>query len=123
MLKTLAPEFLTLPERALEMFPPRPPAFERTREAFPSDTGLTFDPVAAAECAADLTLSGLFDAQRDARLVEYHARNPENPSLLADVIDATLAATRPARFESDRHRGHWPRSCNRPCTREPSRRS
>jgi hypothetical protein len=105
VLKTLAPEFLTLPERLLEMFPPRPPAFERTREALPSETGLTFDPVAAAECAADLTLSGLFDAQRDARLVEYRARNPENPSLLADVIDATLAATRPARVESDRHRG------------------
>ena len=60
VLKTLAPEFLTLPERLLKMFPPRPPAFERTRESLPSDSGLTFDPVAAAECAADLTLAGLF---------------------------------------------------------------
>jgi Met-zincin/Domain of unknown function (DUF5117) len=101
VLKTLAPEFLTLPERLLKMFPPHPPAFERTRESLPSDSGLTFDPVAAAECAADLTLAGLFNAQRAARLVEYHARNPQNPSLLAEVIDATLAATRPAPSERD----------------------
>jgi hypothetical protein len=34
--------------------------------------------------------------------VQYHARNADNPSLLADVIDATLAATRPARADTDR---------------------
>jgi Met-zincin/Domain of unknown function (DUF5117) len=101
VLKTLAPEFLTLPERLLKMFPPRPAGFERTRESFPANSGLTFDPVASAECAADLTLAGLFNAQRAARLVEYHARNPQNPSLLAEVIDATLAATRPARLDSE----------------------
>jgi hypothetical protein len=100
VLKTLAPDFLTLPERLLTMFPPRPPAFERTRESFPSDSGLTFDPVATAETAADLTLAGLFNAQRAARLVEYHARNSQNPTLLAEVIDATLTATRPARLDS-----------------------
>jgi hypothetical protein len=100
VLKTLAPEFLTLPERLLAMFPPRPPGFDRTRESLPANSGLTFDPVAAAECAADLTLAGLFNAQRAARLVEYHARNPQNPSLLAEVIDATLNATRPARSDA-----------------------
>jgi len=100
VLKTLAPEFLTLPERLLTMFPPRPPGFERTRESLPANSGLTFDPVASAECAADLTLAGLFNTQRAARLVEYHARNPQNPSLLAEVIDATLTTTRPARPDS-----------------------
>jgi hypothetical protein len=100
VLKTLAPNFLTLPERLLKLFPPRPPAFERTRESLPSNSGPTFDPVAAAECAADLTLVGLFNPQRAARLVEYHARDSENPSLLADVIDSTLAATRPPRPDS-----------------------
>jgi hypothetical protein len=94
VLKTLSPEFLTLPERLLRLFPPRPPNFPRTRESLPANTGLTFDPVAAAECAADLTLTDLFNAQRAARLVEYHARDSSNPSLLADVIDAALATTR-----------------------------
>jgi hypothetical protein len=96
VLKTLSPEFLTLPEPLLKLFPPRPPGLERTRESLPSATGLTFDPVAAAESAADLTLTVLFNPQRAARLLEYHARNPQNPSLSVDVIEATLSATRPS---------------------------
>jgi hypothetical protein len=99
VLKTLAPGFLTLPEPLLRQFPPRPPGFERTRESLPSNTGLTFDPVAAAECAADMTLAGLFDAQRTSRVAEYHARDSKNPSL-TELIDAVLAAVRPAQTES-----------------------
>jgi hypothetical protein len=96
VLKTLSPDFLTLPEPLLTLFPPRPPGLERTRESLPSATGLTFDPVAAAESAADLTLTVLFNPQRAARLIEYHARNAQNPSLAVDVIEATLSATRPS---------------------------
>lgn len=95
VLKTLSPGFLTLPEPLLQLFPPRPPGLEATRESFPSATGLTFDPIATAESAAGLTLTVLFDPQRASRLVEYHARNPEEPSLDA-VIEATLAVVRPA---------------------------
>jgi hypothetical protein len=91
VLKTLSPEFLTLPEPLLKLLPPRPPGLDRTRESFASHTGLTFDPVAAAESSADLTLQVLFNPQRAARLIEYHARDVNHPSL-AEVIDATLAA-------------------------------
>jgi hypothetical protein len=94
VLKTLSPTFLTLPEPLLQLLPPRPPGLEATRESLPSDTGLTFDPIAAAESAADLSLGVLFNPQRASRLVEYHARNPEEPSLDA-VLDLTLAAARP----------------------------
>ena len=76
VLKTLSPETLTLPESLLAILPPLPPGLERTRESFPSETGLTFDPIAAAESAADLTLKILFDPARASRLVQYHARNP-----------------------------------------------
>jgi len=93
VLQTLTPEFLTLPESLLEQLPPRPPELERTPESFPAHTGLTFDPVAAAECAADLTLAGLFNAERAARLLEYRARDGRNPALLGEVIDAALATT------------------------------
>jgi hypothetical protein len=96
MLRTLAADVLTLPETLLKILPPRPPGLEHTRESFPSSTGLTFDPVAAAESAADLTLAVLFNPQRAARLIEYHARNPQNPSLGPDIIEATLTATHPA---------------------------
>jgi hypothetical protein len=92
VVRTLSAETLSLPESLLKLFPPRPPDFERTRESFPADTGLTFDPIAAAESAADLTLSVLFDRERAARLVEYHAR--ANTPSLAEVIDATLKVSR-----------------------------
>jgi hypothetical protein len=97
VLQTLTPEFLTLPESLLEQLPPRPPELERTPESFAAHTGLTFDPVAVAECAADLTLAGLFNAERAARLLEYRARDGRNPALLGDVIDAALATTAPPR--------------------------
>ena len=94
VLKTLSADTLTLPETLLKSMPPRPPGFERTRESFPAETGLTFDPIAAAQSAADLTLSVLFDPQRAARLVEYNAR-AHTPSL-GEVIDAALQVNRPA---------------------------
>jgi hypothetical protein len=92
VLKTLSAQTLTLPDALLRLFPPRPPDFERTRESLPAHTGLTFDPLAAAEAAADLTLRVLFDPQRAARLVEYHAR--ANTPSLAEVIDAALEVNR-----------------------------
>ncbi len=92
VLKTLSPETLTLPESLLKLLPPRTPGLPRTEESFPSDTGVTFDPVAAAESAADLTLGLVFNAERANRLVEYHARDNAEPSL-DDVIEATVKST------------------------------
>jgi hypothetical protein len=100
VLKTLSPEFLTLPEPLLKLLPPRPPGLARTRESFASHTGLTFDPIAAAESSADLTLEVLFNPQRASRLVEYHARNAQEPSL-GEVIQTTLAANRDEHPQSD----------------------
>ena len=97
VLRTLAPETLTLPEPLLKLLPPVPPGYPRTRESFASFTGLTFDPVAAAESSADLTLVLLFDPQRASRLVEYHAREASNPGLdevLGGVLKATWQAPR-----------------------------
>jgi hypothetical protein len=95
VLKTLSPATLTLPESLLALFPPRPPGLPRTQESFPSATGVTFDPIAAAQSAADLTLALLLNPQRANRLVEYHARDRSEPSL-NDVIEATLASTHDA---------------------------
>jgi hypothetical protein len=91
VIKTLSAETLTLPEPLLKLFPPRPPGFERSRESLRSQTGLTFDPIAAAESAADLTLASLFNAERAARLIEYN-RRADAPSL-GEVIDAALAVS------------------------------
>jgi hypothetical protein len=92
VLKTLSPQALTLPESLLAIMPPRPPGLRPTRESFPSETGLTFDPIAAAESAADLTLAGLLDPSRVSRIVQYHMRVPDSLSLrvvLEDISKAT----------------------------------
>lgn len=97
VVKTLSPEVLTLPEALLRQFPPRAPGMistpdgDRTAESFPSHTSVTFDPIATAESAADMTLLVLFNPARANRLVEYHARDASEPTL-DDVIDAALRA-------------------------------
>ncbi len=93
VLKTLTPEVLTIPEQLLAQMPPRPPGLERTRESFASETGLTFDPIAAAESAADLTLSLLFDPARASRLVQYHMREAKAPALrgVLEAVSTTVA--------------------------------
>ena len=91
VLKTLSPETLTLPESLLRILPPAPPGYPRNRESFSGHTGLTFDPVAAAESAADLTLASLLDPARASRLIEYHMRVPASPSLRG-VLEAISAA-------------------------------
>ncbi len=97
LLATLQPEALTLPEPLLRLLPPAAGEFPRTREYFRSRTGLTFDPLAAAESAAGITLSLIFHPERAGRLLQYNARDPRNPGL-GEVIDRVLAATwkRPA---------------------------
>ena len=92
VLATLKPEVLALPEPLLKMIPPRPPEYERGREHFKIHTSPAFDALAPAEAAAQHTLQFLFNAERAARLVEFHARNAENPGL-EEVLDAIVAAT------------------------------
>jgi hypothetical protein len=83
---------LALPEPLLKMIPPRPPDYGRGREHFKIHTSPAFDALAPAEAAAQHTLQFLFNPERAARLVEFHARNAENPGL-EEVLDAILAAT------------------------------
>ena len=97
---TLSPEILTLPETLLRRFPPRTPGAPRTTESFPSNTDLTFDPVATAETTADMTLSLLFLPERANRLVEYHARDNAQPTL-DEAIDAALKAAGTAPTDND----------------------
>src|ERR1700686_3506518 len=92
VLATLKPEALALPESLLKMIPPRPPQYERGREHFKIRTSPAFDALAPAEAAAQHTLQFLFNPERAARLVEFHARNAANPSL-EEVFDAVVAAT------------------------------
>ncbi len=92
VLATIKPDALTLPERIVKLIPPRPAGFAQTRELFNGRTGLTFDPVGAAESAADMVLALLLNSERAARLVEYHARDAKLPGL-EEVYDRLWAST------------------------------
>lgn len=92
LLNTIKPEALSLPEKILTIIPPRPVGFERTRENFRIKTWATFDPLSAGETAANLTLSLILNPARAARLVEYHARDSNFPSL-EEVIDNLYSST------------------------------
>jgi hypothetical protein len=92
LMATLDPAALTVPEHILKLLPPHPPDYDATREDFHSRTSITFDSMAPAEAAADMTVSMLLNPERATRLVEYHARNAKNPGL-EDVIDRLLSAT------------------------------
>jgi hypothetical protein len=92
VLATLRPGALALPEDLLKTIPPRPTMYERGREQFKIRTSPAFDALAPAEAAAQHTLQFLFNPERAARLVEFHARDAANPSL-EEVLDAVIAAT------------------------------
>src|ERR1700675_2043814 len=92
VLATLKPEALALQESLLKIIPPRPPETPRDREDFKIHTSPAFDALAPAESAAQHTLQFLFNPERAARLVEFHARNADNPGL-EEVLDAVFNAT------------------------------
>lgn len=75
LLKTLDPAALEVPERVLAVIPPLAYGYAETREQFRGRTGRTFDPVAAAESAANHTVGLLLDAGRAGRMDQLKARD------------------------------------------------
>ncbi|EMR03440.1 hypothetical protein ADICEAN_01373 [Cesiribacter andamanensis AMV16] len=92
LLATLRPEALAFPKALLDQIPPQPYGYARSREVISIRTGLTFDALAAAEAAANQTVSLLLDPARMNRLLEYHAQDPAQPSLQA-VLDRLIGQT------------------------------
>jgi hypothetical protein len=73
----------------IALIPPRPPGYQRDRELFEPHTGLTFDPLAAAESWVNTALDLLFNPQRLARIVEQSARAKSDLSL-GEIFDGVL---------------------------------
>ena len=93
LLSTITPDALAIPEHVLALLPPYPLGYdENPRELFESRTGLTFDPMAAAEAATEFTLSFLLNHERLTRLIDYHARNNRVPGF-TELMDQLMAAT------------------------------
>lgn len=83
----MEPKLLALPESIIKLIPPRPAGYDYTKELFNRRTGLAFDPLTAAESAADFPLSFLFNPARLNRMVQYQA---ENDGLGIDEMIKTL---------------------------------
>jgi len=88
LLHTLDPEVLGIPAALAARIPPRPLGEPADAEVFPSRRGMVFDPLAAAEVAADMTLSMLLHPERASRLAAQRAVVPDAPDL--DEVLRTL---------------------------------
>ena len=95
----MEPQFLTIPERIVELIPPRPAGFGYTKELFTRKTGLAFDPLAAAETAADMPLSFLFNVNRLNRMVQFQVSS--NGLGIDEMIDFLIEKT----WKSSRSKG------------------
>ena len=82
---------LIIPERILQLIPPRPPMYYGIGELFDKRTGMSFDALAAAEALSDFELGFLFNVERANRLVQNKAR--ANAIGFDNVVDAVLKNT------------------------------
>jgi len=93
VLETIKAEELAISENVLKLIPPMAYGYGSPRaETFPKRTDPVFDPLGAAEIAADLTIQGLLEPGRAARMITFHARDKNNPHF-REVVDALLEAT------------------------------
>jgi hypothetical protein len=92
LIHTIEPQNLRIPDRVLQLIPPRPPAYPESRELFRGYSGLAFDPIAAAESASELTISLLLNPQRAARLTYFSSVREDYPSL-GELINRLVEAT------------------------------
>ncbi|MBK8070364.1 MAG: zinc-dependent metalloprotease [Rhodanobacteraceae bacterium] len=100
LLGTLSAQFLAIPPAVLDLLSPPGADYRRDREYFAGRAGQPFDPLAAADAAATLTLQALLAPPRLHRLALQHARDPAQPGL-RESLDALLTATWKAPAASD----------------------
>ncbi|HLO81380.1 MAG TPA: zinc-dependent metalloprotease, partial [Chitinophagaceae bacterium] len=94
ILKTLEPEFLQIPDRIVKLIPPRPAGYPYGNELFRKHTGLSFDPLAPAETAADLPLSFLYHPERLSRMAQDTGVGMKLSEMNKRIIKATWQAAR-----------------------------
>lgn len=92
LLTTIKPENLIIDERILKLLPPRAPGHYQTADLFQGYTGGLFDPLAAAENIADMTVGKILNPARAARLVQFNARDEKFPGL-NEVIEKLISST------------------------------
>lgn len=92
ILGNLEPDALKIPDHIVKFMAPPPYGYSTTEGVFDSPAGPAFDHIAAARSLAQSVIDGILHRERAARLVAFHARNPQSPSInevMTGLIDAT----------------------------------
>ncbi|MEX0273594.1 MAG: zinc-dependent metalloprotease [Flavobacteriaceae bacterium] len=92
LVQTLSAEKLAIPRNKLSLFPPRAIGYPRSRESINGRVGVAFDPLSAAETAADMTLGILLHPERASRLILQKSLDT-NQLGLEDVLQELVNAT------------------------------
>jgi hypothetical protein len=93
LLATIQPEYLQIPASIVRLITPKAYGESRNRESFKGRTGLTFDPISAAESAANYTLDLLLKAERLNRLAqqaEMQKGLPGVQKLVAQLFESSI---------------------------------
>lgn len=73
LLKAIDVETLKIPKNILALFPPRAYDYDRNRESFNSEMGVSFDALNAASTGTELVVKFLFHPERANRMVQQKA--------------------------------------------------
>lgn len=93
VLSTIEPKELAIPERILKLLPPTAAGFRSSRsELFPKRTYPIFDTIGATELATNITIGGLLEPNRAARMITFNSRDKTNPHF-REVVDALVRQT------------------------------
>lgn len=98
-LDALEPAALAVPERVMALIPPVPPGGDGSLAWMGSEGGTAFDQITLAGGLATEVIEGLMHRERLARVVLFHARDPQLPTLaevLQTILDRTWYAPTPA---------------------------
>jgi hypothetical protein len=93
VIATLDPRELAIPDNILKLIPPTAYGYGSGRtENFAKRTSPMFDPIGAAEIAADLAIGSLLEPNRAARTIHQNALNETSPhfrTVVRDLVQAT----------------------------------
>ncbi len=89
-LETLDAKELVISDDILKLMPPVAFGYNSGRsELFAKRTTPIFDPIGAAEIAADIAINGLLEPNRAARMIDFHSRDRANPDF-REIVDALI---------------------------------
>ena len=92
LLDTVQADYLAIPQAISRLITPKAYGESRNRESFKGRTGLTFDPVSAAESAANYSIGLLLKAERLNRLAQQFGEQ-KGAATVAGLLNTVIART------------------------------